>query len=352
MKKLSMLLVLILIMAVILPGCAPKDAGTGEEVAAVKVALVVNQRFGDGGPMDAMSAGADRAAADFGVEVKKLESASAADYEANIRAMSAEGYNLIITTFPQMSDSTKLVSAEFPDTLYSAIFQFINVGDQKFANIWDTEYHGEGAFYIAGTIAGKLTTTNKVGIVIGAEEASPNAEGNGFMRGVKDVNPDATVEFAYVGSYEDPAKAKEITTAMISKGCDVVQTDSGASNAGVIEAAKEAGILVSGEISDFYAQYDGFYGIVGIGFGETVYQSIKMVVEGTFPAGEHGIQDLNNGGYYMDWPSYERFATDKGSQAMTDAIANGKELEAKIKSGEMTIAFDTEVPSWDRIKAE
>ena len=37
------------------------------------------------------------------------------------------------------------------------------------------------------------------------------------MRGVKDANPDATVEFAYVGSYEDPAKAKEITIAMIAR---------------------------------------------------------------------------------------------------------------------------------------
>lgn len=331
-----------------------ETAGESDAGDKLRVAVVVNQRFGDNGPMDDLAAGARRAEADFGIELKLLESSSAANFEEDVRAMAKEGYNLIGTTFPYMTDATKLVSSEYPDTKFAAIFQFVNLGDESYANIWDTEFHGEGAFYLGGYMLGMVTQTNKIGLIIGAEEPTPNAEGNAFMRGVHDANPDATVEFAFVGSYEDPAQAKEIANAMIANGCDIVQTDSGASNAGVVEACKDAGVLCAGEITDFYDQYDGFVGIIGIGFGETIYAAVEMLVEGSFTGGEHGIRDLNNGGYFMDWKSYERFAGSHETygEAMKKAIEAGKAREEEIKSGSFIVEFDTEVPNWARISAE
>ncbi|EGB93942.1 putative basic membrane protein family protein [Clostridium sp. D5] len=341
-------------------GCGKKEessssdnGGNDDGNKKLKVALVVNQKFGDKASMDDLAKGADKAAEDFGVEIKKLESAEASKFEEDVRAMSKAGYDLIVTTYPYMTDATKLVSKEYPDTKYAAVFQTINQGDEKFENVWDTEFHGEGAFYLGGYIAGKLTKSNHIGFVVGGEEPTPNAEGNGFMLGVKAANPDATVEFSYVGSYEDPAKAKEITSAMISKGCDVIQTDSGASNAGVVEASKEAGILCAGEISDYYDTYNGFYGIEGIGFGDTVYKAIEMVLNDEFTGGEHGIRDLTNGGYFMDWDSFNRFADDNAEykDVMKAAIEEAKKMEEQIKDGSLVIPFNTDVPNWDKIKA-
>jgi basic membrane protein A len=340
------------LMLLCLPLCLLSAGGAKDSKAGgsggLKVALVVNQRFGDNGPMDDLAAGADRAAKDFGVTVKRLES-EPAKFEEDIRAMARDN-DLVVTTFPYMSDATKLVSGEFPKTSFAAIFQFVNVGGTKIVNIWDTEFHGEQAFYISGYIAGLATKSGKVGMVIGGEEPTPNAEGNGFMRGVKAANSAATVEFSFVGSYEDPAKAKEITNAMISKGVDVVQTDSGASNAGVVEAAKEAGILCSGEITDFYDSYNGFYGRVGIGFGNTAYSAIEALAKKNYPGGAHGIRDLANGGYFMDWSSYERYAAKNAGFA--DVVGKAKALEERITKGEVTVAFDTAVPLWSRIAAE
>lgn len=351
MKKITLLVLVSVIALVLLVGCDKKESTSKKESSKIKVALIVNQRFGDNGPMDDLAQGVEKAGEDFGVEIKKLESVSAAKFEDDIRAMS-KNYNLIITTFPYMSDATKLVAKEYPDNKYVAIFQFINNEPESFDNIWDTEFHGEQAFYLSGYIAGIMTKSKKVGLVIGAEEPTPNAEGNAFMQGVKDANANASVEFAFVGSYEDPAKAKEITSAMIAKGCDVVQANAGASNAGVVEACKEAGILVSSEITDFYATYKGFYGVVGIGFGQTAYTAIEMVVEGTFEGGKRGIRDLSNGGYYMKWETYERFVAenDEHGQMFQIAIDEAKKLEANIKSGNLSIPFNTEVPNWNNFK--
>ena len=361
MKKRVLAVMLAAVMVIgLVAGCGKKEessssdnGGNDDGNKKLKVALVVNQKFGDKASMDDLAKGADKAAEDFGVEIKKLESAEASKFEEDVRAMSKAGYDLIVTTYPYMTVGTKLVSKEYPDTMYAAVFQTIIQGDEKFENVWDTEFHGEGAFYLGGYIAGKLTKSNHIGFVVGGEEPTPNAEGNGFMLGVKAANPDATVEFSYVGSYEDPAKAKEITSAMISKGCDVIQTDSGASNAGVVEASKEAGILCAGEISDYYDTYNGFYGIEGIGFGDTVYKAIEMVLNDEFTGGEHGIRDLTNGGYFMDWDSFNRFADDNAEykDVMKAAIEEAKKMEEQIKDGSLVIPFNTDVPNWDKIKA-
>ena len=113
--------VLALVMALSLAACGNKNtpntqgsaSSVGGDTAPLKVALVVNQPFGDKGSMDDLADGADRAAADFGVDVYKLES-STTSFEDDIRAMCQQGYNLIVTTFGYMQDATIAVSRNTP----------------------------------------------------------------------------------------------------------------------------------------------------------------------------------------------------------------------------------------------
>lgn len=349
-KKLSIFLAAVMLCLTV-AGCGNKPAepsasAGSEETGAMKVALVVNQPFGDNGSMDDLAAGADRAAADFGVEVAKLES-DTATFEDDIRAMAQQGYDLIITTFGYMTDATVAVAQEFPDTKFCAVYQSINDDTTSYDNIWDIEFHGEQAFYIAGYMAGLYTESNMVGVQVGAEEPTPNAEANGFMSGVYASNPDATVEFAYAGGYGDPATAKEKAKAMIADGCDFIQNDSGASNAGVVEAAQEVGILTAGEITDYYNSYDGFMGIIGIGFGNVAYEAIENLVNGTFAGGQHSIFGLAEGGYYMMWDTYQRFAD--ANPEFAETMAAGQEVEQKIINGEITVDYNTAAPSWTAI---
>lgn len=334
---------------------ASNDDGKAE--SGLRVVLIGNQRFGDNGPMDDMASGGERAAADFGVEFKKIESESAS-FEEDIRAMSEEGYDLVITTFNYMSDATALVAEEFPDTKYAAIFQELNSeGDVMIENLWDAVFRGQTTFYIDGYMAGLATKTNKVGFIVGGEEPGPNAEANGFMRGVRDANPNAEVQFSYA-SYEDSAKAKEVALAMIDKGCDIIQGDCAAPDAGIIEAAKESGkdVFVLSCIMDFSEDSPNFVGTIKMNYGQAVYDIIQSLVEGDFPGGEQGIRDITNQGYYLDWEIYDSFAerteNQEYAEAFKAAIEVGKDLEKQINEGSLVIEFDPTAPDWNRIKAE
>ena len=350
MKKRWFSMLVAACMIIGLVGCGSggetKSDDAGDTSDGLKVVLIGNQRFGDNGPMDDMASGGERAAEDFGVEFKKIESESAS-FEEDIRAMSEEGYDLVITTFNYMSDATALVAKEFPDTKYAAIFQELNSeGDEIIENLWDAVFRGQTTFYVDGYMAGLATKTNQVGFIVGGEEPGPNAEGNGFMRGVRDA------------SYEDSAKAKEVALAMIEKGCDIIQGDCAAPDAGIIEAANEStkDVFVMSCIMDFSEDSKDFVGTIKMNYGQAVYDAIQALVEGDFPGGEQGVRDITNQGYYLDWEIYDSFAerTENAeyAEAFTAALEAGKDLEQQIKDGDLEIEFDPTAPDWNRIKAE
>lgn len=57
----------------------------------------------------------------MGFQTKFLESGQPSDYEANIVALAAEGYNVIITVGPLMGDATVLKAIQYPDIKFAII---------------------------------------------------------------------------------------------------------------------------------------------------------------------------------------------------------------------------------------
>lgn len=336
------------------------DEGSTDESAASadkpKVALIVNQKFGDGASSDDMKAGLERAAADFDLEIKTFESVDIASHEDDVRAVAKEGYDLIFTTYPNMTEGTINVAEEFPDTKFGAVFQFINTDEQTIDNIYDMQFHGEQGMYICGVMATMFSPTGKIGLLTGMEEPTPNAESNGFMLGVKDTDPNATVEFSFAGTYEDVAKGKEIATGMIGNGVDYIQTDAGTVQTGVMEAAKESTkgrVLVCGDTSNFAATYpEGTVSYMSISFGQAVYLTCKDYVEGNFKGGGTGIMDMVNGTITINTEVLDQFKElNPDDAAKVDEVkAKVEELTQAVIDGTLEVPFNTDTPEWSKIK--
>lgn len=255
-----------------------KDTSEASDESGKRVALVVNQRFGDQSSVDIIASGVDKAAQEFGLEVKKLESTSTASHEDDIRSLAREGYDLIITTFPQMSEATLAVAKEYPDIKFAAIYQYINAEETEAENVWSSEYHGEEYFYVMGALGAYVSQTGHIGYVNAAESPSANASINALMLGALSVNPDIDVSFTYVGSFEDPAAGKEVALSMADGGVDYIVGDAAKTSIGCIEGAKEAGIAISTDTNFDYAYDlypDGYFASTGLGFDENAYMACK-----------------------------------------------------------------------------
>lgn len=100
--------------------------------------------------------------------------------------------------------------------------------------------------YLSGLIAGKLTKSNKIGVVAAMPIPEVNRIVNGFIQGAKETNPDVQVSVSYINSFFDPAQAKEAALAHVAAGADVLFAE----RFGVIEAAKEKGIPAFGAMKD------------------------------------------------------------------------------------------------------
>jgi basic membrane protein A and related proteins len=317
-----------------------------------KLVLIGNQRFGDQGPMDAFAAALDRCASEFGFEVSKLESIDAAGFEDDIRAIASEGADLIYTTFPPMTPAQVTVAKEFPEQKFRAIYQFINLPDAAaediLANVESTEYQGGTVGYVLGVVAAHLSKSGILGMVSGTDDPGVNAVDNGFAQGALSVNPDISVEFGVAGSYDDPAKGKEIALAMASRGVDVIGAQAAKTHLGVIEGAKESGILTIGEVTDNSALYpEGYVGYFGLDFGTDVYLACKEIAEGTWTGGTHNVLDIATNTYFVPWDVIDAWAA---TQTFTDAdtaaaaIEAGKAAEAGIKDGSIVVENNTTFP--------
>ncbi|MFN8623543.1 MAG: BMP family ABC transporter substrate-binding protein [Chloroflexota bacterium] len=328
--------------------------GTATAVTAatppLRAALVAAHRFGDHGPMDAFAAGLDRCATDLGFQVTKLESEDPAGYEDDIRAMAADGYDLVLTTFPPMTQATATVAKEFPDTRFRAIYQFVNLpGDAEILpNVESTEYHGNAVAYVLGVLAGSVSKSGHLGAVSGSDDPAINASTNAWAQGVLSVRPDAHVEFGIAESYEDPAKGKEIAAAMVSRGVDVISTEAAKTQLGVIEAAKDAGILVQGDVADNAAMDPtGYAGYVALDYSSDVLLACKELADGTWTGGTHQVLDLTTGTYQVPWDVIDAWAA---AQTFTDAdtvataLDRAHAAEAAIRDGSLALPFDTSTP--------
>lgn len=350
-KSISVLLaVVMLVLQTAVCGAAAMPQPTAAAPAAVppavvadktiRVALVVNQRFGDQGPSDDLKKGLEQAATDFGVEIKTLESPDPAQHEENLRALAEEGYDLIIATFPAMADAFERVARDYPDTKFLGIWIWTS---EQLPNVRTVEYRGYRVCYLLGILAAKLTATNKLGRILGGDSPDLNVNYWAFVAGAQSVNPDIEVQIGYTNSYEDPAKGKELALLMYQSGVDIIETDASRSGLGVIEAAKETGNFV---ISDpvFHPELAPANYITALddGWSDSVYDTIKKVVDGTF-VGEHVIAKFISGGdINIGWGPFDSFRAN-GPKEMVDKLDDAErammDAAAKIESGQLEVVY-------------
>ena len=243
-KIFSLLLILSLIVSSMV-GCAAKKAETTEpaENTAKKfrVACLLPGPINDNGWNASAYNGLKAIEKDLGVEIAYSESVKSSDFEEVFRNYANEGYDVVMGHGFEFGDAAKRVGPEFLDTdfvvISSDVFQAPNVASIDAAS--------DERGFLAGIVSGLVTKTNIVGSVGGMEMLPIIESMDGFEKGVKYVNPSAKILRSMTGSFEDIAKAKESTLAMIEQGADVIFGSADQATLGIVEACKEKGVLVT-----------------------------------------------------------------------------------------------------------
>ena len=265
------------------------------------------------------------AAEDPSFEVQFLESKTDADYQTNINTFIDEGYDLIICVGYMLADATREAAEDNPDQK----FAIIDDASIDLPNVADLTFAQEQCSYLVGLIAGYLTQSKTVGYIQGMVSDTMNLFGVGFISGVKEACPEATVLQYNANAFTDSAAGAAAAKDMITNGADVIYHAAGGTGAGAMTTCQEEGIWGIGVDSDQYAVM-GLDRIITSALKNTGAGAVdiaKAVQAGTFEGGVH---------HYTVADGAIDFAT--SNEALpADVLEKVNEAKEKIISGELVV---------------
>lgn len=300
--------------------------------------------------------GASKAARDFGLGLKEVQSKTQDDYVPNLRAAARSGdAALVVAVGFLMTDALKQVSQEYPAVHFAIIDGYV----PNRSNVVSVLYRENEGSALVGALAALTAyyyNCTKVGIVLGMEIPVLWKFEIGYAYGVrwaeryikqrfgKDVKFD--VLYVYTGSFNDPAKGKQAAEVMLSQGVCVIYQAAGATGLGVFEAVAEAGKRAGRNMGPPFAiGVDADQDYIKPGFilasmmkrvDVGVYRAAKMAVEGTFKGGvlELGLKEggvsvstLDDLGQFLEIGIRAGAVKQEDAQRIIDTV---KEMRSKI----------------------
>ena len=298
-------------------------------------------------------AGVQKAAAEFGMDAKFIESKQPTDYEKNIDQFATEDYDIIVTVGFLMGDATAAKAKQYPDIKFAIIDNsyFPTEGsaacpatvkdcydDGGLKNVTSLMFQEDEVGYLAGVVAAGMSKSGTICSVSGMEIPPVVRFVTGYQSGAKWMKADTKALNVYIPSFTDPAKGKETGNSMIGQGCDVVFGVGGNTGNGGLLAAKEKGLMAIGVDVDQYLTYPEVKDALGTSAMKNVdvavYEYLKAVQGGSSKAGAI-TANIKNGGVglapYHDWESKIPDSVKAKVQEATDGL----------KSGSLTTGYGT-----------
>ncbi|MEO8848335.1 MAG: BMP family ABC transporter substrate-binding protein [Casimicrobiaceae bacterium] len=145
------------------------------------------------------------------------------DAERVIRELAQKGNQLIFTTSFGYMNPTLKVAQQFPNVKFEHA-----TGYKTAANVGTYNARFYEGRYLAGIVAGRMTKTNVAGYVAAFPIPEVVMGINAFTRGMRSVNPRASVKVVWTSAWFDPGKERQASETLVSQGADVLthHTDS------------------------------------------------------------------------------------------------------------------------------
>ena len=219
-------------------------------------------------------------------EVAYLESKTDADYQTNINTFIDEEYDLIICVGYMLADATREAALDNPEQKFAIIDDATNA---DLENVACLTFAQEQCSYLVGLVAGYMTESKTVGYIQGMVSDTMNLFGVGYIAGVLEACPEATVLQYNANNFGDIAGGNTAAKGMITDGADVIYHAAGGTGLGMINACEEEGIWAIGVDAD-QAAVLGKDCIVASALKNTGAGCVaiaKDIKDGNFTGGEH-----------------------------------------------------------------
>lgn len=331
-------------------GCTKKTndpsnsaSGGAQSAESLTIGLVLDKGGKDDKSFNSAAvAGAERAAKEFGIKIKDVESPDDAAFEPAMRTFAERGIPLVLAVGFAQADALKKVAPNFPKTNFAIVDAVVDA-----PNVASLMFEEQEGSFLVGYLAGLVTKTNKVGFVGGMDVAMIRRFLMAYEAGVKAANPKANVLNGFVGitsaAWANPTRGRELALSQMSQGADVLFHAAGASGMGVFDAVES--VSADGKKSTYAIGVDSNQNGIKPGrvltsmlkrVDNAVYEIIKSQVEKRFVGGHRSFGLKDKGVDY---------AVDENNK---DLISSYTETLEKVRQD--IISGKIEVPDFYKMK--
>ena len=242
-SKFSRIVVLIVLVAMLVAGCAPKATEVPSTV--FKVAIVMPSSITDMAFSQSMYEGLKKVQAEMGgesaMEIAYSENMfKVPDAAAAIRDYASKGYNLVIAHGSQYGTSLQQIAPDFPKTAFAWGTSLDTFQAEGINNVFAYQAEAQEGGYVLGVVAAMMSKSNIIGEIGPVDAGDAKLYIEGFQKGVLATKPDAQVSVTYTGSFSDVSLMATAAETHIAAGADML-TGSSQSVVGAIGICKDKG---------------------------------------------------------------------------------------------------------------
>ena len=269
------------------------------------------------------------------IEYAFSEQVASGDYVRVLREYAAGGAALIVGEAFSIGAEARQVADDHPGVAFL-------MGDSRpphganFA-VFDNYLHE--ACYLMGLLAGSMTATGRIGMVGGYPIGEVNRLFHAFMAGARSVNQEVEFKVTFIDSWYDPPQAREAALAQVAAGVDVLYAE----RAGVVDAARESGVIAFGSVTDMNREENGRHVVVTSALWDmnpAIGHAVQAVRDGRFEAADYREWTMMAKGGARLAPYYE---FEERIPAAAKALV--EEIRADILAGRRVVEIDDAVPA-------
>lgn len=288
----------------------------------------------------------------FGDKVQTIfvENVAESDAERVSRDLAAQGAKVIFGgAFGFMNGMVK-VAAEYPDVAFEHATGYKTAPN---LGIYDIRTY-EGAC-LNGTIAGRMTKNNMLGVVAPFPIPEIVRNINAFTLCAQAVNPKVQTRLVWVNTWYDPPKETEAAKSLLNQGVDVLMQNT--DSAAPLQTAKERGALGFGWDTDM-SQWGGDAQLAAARLDWSVFYNrvVSDVLAKRWKPGNVWL-GMKDGAILYDHFSPRLPADVRGlvGQRGRDIVSGKKPVFAGPlvdQSGKVRVAAGAEMPDSDKLRMD
>ncbi len=231
--------------SLLLKACATNSTTTTDSSEKFKVAMVLPGIITDRAWNQIGYEGLKLVEQQLEAEIAYMERVGQAEQAEALSDFARRGYNLVYAHGGQFDAAIEQVASQFPNTFFIGVNGA--VAEKNMASLRIDHLQ---ASYLCGIIGASMTKTKRMAYLTAQSFQATDEELRGFELGAKSVDPEIKISASYTGDWNDAAKAKEATLALISAGADVIYQWLDNASPAVLQTASEKKVYAFGNTID------------------------------------------------------------------------------------------------------